>query len=216
MDLDIDAARRDAENPAQAGPTDLPAVVRDLADAFAADPHFDWFLRDDARRAEARHRFFRLLVGGLAPGVGRIDRPQAGGGAAVWMPFEWLRPTPLLQELRSLPTMLFATGGFSRLGRMSAIRRDMDAHHPMDRPHAYLWFIGVTPAAQGRGIGSRLLAAGTARLDAAGQPAYLETGTTRNVALYRRHGFEVISEHRARADAPTMWSMWREPQPPDR
>ncbi|HWF77545.1 MAG TPA: GNAT family N-acetyltransferase, partial [Caulobacteraceae bacterium] len=73
---------------------------------------------------------------------------------------------------------------------------------------------GVAPAAQGRGVGSALLRAANARLDAEGLPAYLETATTRNVALYRRHGYEVISEHKARADAPTMWSMWREPTSP--
>jgi ribosomal protein S18 acetylase RimI-like enzyme len=80
----------------------------------------------------------------------------------------------------------------------------------MDREHAYLWFLGVAPAAQGRGVGSALLRAANARHDAAGLPAYLETGTTRNVALYERHGFKVISEHKARTDAPNMWSMWRE------
>ncbi len=82
----------------------------------------------------------------------------------------------------------------------------------MDRPHAYLWFLGVRPEAQGRGLGSRLLSVGTRRLDAAGEPAYLETQTERNLGLYRRHGFEVISEHKARPDAPILWSMWREPQ----
>ena len=106
--------------------------------------------------------------------------------------------------------MLRATG-LARFGRLMAIRADMDKHHPMDRRHAYLWFLGVAPAAQGRGVGSALLRAANARLDAAGLPAYLETGTTRNVALYERHGFKVISEHKARADAPNMWSMWREP-----
>ncbi len=88
----------------------------------------------------------------------------------------------------------------------------MDKHHPTDRPHAYLWFLGVTPEAQGHGVGSRLLQHASARLDANGEPAYLETQTERNVALYRRHGFEVISEHRCRSDAPMMWSMWRDPQ----
>jgi ribosomal protein S18 acetylase RimI-like enzyme len=87
----------------------------------------------------------------------------------------------------------------------------MDNHHPLDRPHAYLWFLGVSPAAQGRGVGSALLRAASVRLDAQRMPAYLETGTTRNVALYERHGFKVLSEHRARPEAPTMWSMWREP-----
>jgi ribosomal protein S18 acetylase RimI-like enzyme len=87
----------------------------------------------------------------------------------------------------------------------------MAKRHPMDRRHAYLWFLGVTPALQGMGIGSRLLRAANERLDAEGLPAYLETGTTRNVALYRRHGFEVIHEEAPAPGAPTMWHMWREP-----
>ena len=129
------------------------------------------------------------------------------------MPFEWLGPTPFLAELRGLPAML-------RRHRPRPLRPPAgDPRRPgprttrRSRAHAYLWFLGVAPAAQGRGVGSALLRAANARLDADGLPAYLETGTTRNVALYERHGFKVISEHKARADAPNMWSMWREPAP---
>ena len=207
--MNIEATRLGAETPVQATAADLDEVMRTLSDAFAVDPHLDWFMRADPKRDAARLAFFRLLVPeGLASG--RIDRPGGGGAAAIWMPSEWLAPQPLSAELRMLPTMLGATG-WSRFGRLMAIRADMDAHHPTDRRHAYLWFLGVAPAAQGRGVGSALLRAANARLDAEGLPAYLETGTTRNVALYERHGFKVISEHKARADAPNMWSMWREP-----
>ena len=206
--MDAEAVRRAAETPVQATAADLDEVSRTLSDAFEVDPHMDWFMRADSRRDAARLAFFRRLVGeGMLSG--RIDRPAGGGAAAIWMPFEWLAPTPLSAELKLLPTLLGATG-WSRFGRLMAIRADLDAHHPMQRRHAYLWFLGVAPAAQGRGVGSALLRAANARLDAEGLPAYLETGTMRNVALYRRHGYEVMSEHRARADAPLMWSMWRE------
>ncbi len=208
--MDAENMRREAEAPVQATAADLAQVVRTLSDAFALDPHMDWFMRADAGRDAARLAFFDMLVRRLGFPNGRIDRPAGGGAAAVWMPFEWLGPTPLVAELMSLPLMLRATG-LARFGRMMAIRADMDKHHPLDRRHAYLWFLGVAPAAQGRGVGSALLRAANARLDAEGLPAYLETGTTRNVALYRRHGYEVLSEHKARPDAPTMWSMWREP-----
>jgi ribosomal protein S18 acetylase RimI-like enzyme len=207
---DAETLRREAEAPAQASPDDLTEVIRTLSDAFAVDPHMDWFMRDDAGRDAARLALFEFLIRRVGAASARIDRLASGGAAAVWMPFEWLAPTPLLQELRGLPLMLRVTG-LSRFGRLQAIRADMDKHHPTDRPHAYLWFLGVSPAAQGRGVGSALLRAANARLDATGQPAYLETGTTRNVALYQRHGYQVISKHRARPDAPTMWSMWREP-----
>jgi ribosomal protein S18 acetylase RimI-like enzyme len=209
--MDVDAVRRAAETPVQAGPSDLDEIVRTLSDAFASDPHMDWFMRADSGRDAARHAFFRLLIGQEGLARGRIDRPAGGGAAAAWMPFGALGPISLGDELRALPTMLRASG-LARFGRLMALRADLDRHHPMDRPHAYLWFLGVAPAAQGRGVGSALLRAANARHDAAGLPAYLETGTARNVALYQRHGFRVISEHRARADAPAMWSMWREPQ----
>jgi ribosomal protein S18 acetylase RimI-like enzyme len=210
--VDAEAVRQGAERPVTAGAADLDEVSRTLSDAFAVDPHMDWFMRADAQRDAARLAFFRMLVAAGFAG-GRIDRPAGGGAAAIWMPFEWLGPAPLAQELRMLPTLLRATG-LARFGRMMAIRTDMDAHHPTDRRHAYLWFLGVSPAVQGRGVGSALLRAANARLDAEGLPAYLETGTTRNVALYERHGYAVISEHKARADAPNMWSMWREPISP--
>ena len=209
--MDIDTLRRSAENPVQATRADIAGVAADLDAAFSDDVMFDWFLRDDWRRAKARLAFFSLIVGKMAFGTARIDRPVTGGAAAVWMPFEAVGPTPLLTELRILPTLLGATG-LSRFGRLIAVREDMDKHHPMERPHAYLWFLGVTPEAQGHGVGSRLLKSGTDRLDAAGQPAYLETQTERNIALYVRHGFTVISEHKPRPDAPPLWSMWREPQ----
>jgi ribosomal protein S18 acetylase RimI-like enzyme len=210
--MDAEAVRRAAETPVEGLPADLGEVVQTLTDAFAVDPHMDWFMRPDAGREAARRAFFQLLITHEAH-KGRIDRPAGGGAAAVWMPFESLVPIPLSAELQMLPMMLRTTG-LARFGRLMAIRADMDKHHPMDRPHAYLWFLGVAPAAQGHGVGSALLRAASARLDAAGTPAYLETGTTRNVALYQRHGFKVLSEHKARPDAPTMWSMWREPARP--
>lgn len=211
--MDIEAVRRGAEVPAQATAADLPGVAADLSDAFADDVMFDWFLRADQRRDEARLRFFGFIVRHMAFVSGRIERPAQGGAAAVWLPFDALGPTPLTTELCALPTLLFATG-LARFSRLTAVRETMDKHHPMDRPHAYLMFLGVARVAQGHGVGSRLLKVGTDRLDAACLPAYLETQTERNIALYRRHGFEVISENRPRPDAPPLWSMWREPSSP--
>lgn len=209
--MDPTAIRRSAETPVTAGAADLGDVARDLSDAFHEDPHFGWFLREGVRRDAARLGLFNYILRHMA-GPARIDRPEGGGAAAVWMPSEALKePDSMLDELKMARPMLAATG-FSRIGRLLQIRTAMDKHHPMDREHAYLWFLGVTPSLQGMGIGSRLLRAGLNRADEAGLPAYLETGTTRNVALYRRHGFEVIHEAPPGKGAPMMWHMWREPE----
>jgi ribosomal protein S18 acetylase RimI-like enzyme len=44
------------------------------------------------------------------------------------------------------------------------------------------------------GIGSKLLRVFCARMDAAGEDAYLETDKAINVRLYERFGFEVVTE----------------------
>lgn len=213
IDLEALAAlKRGAENPVQATLGDLPAVAAELSDAFADDVMFDWFLRTGDRRDAARLKVFEFILRHVAFGAGRVERPEGGGAAALWMPFEALAPTPLLTELRALPTLLFATG-LARFSRLAAMREAMDTHHPMTTPHAYLMFLGVIRPLQGHGVGSRLLKVGTDRLDAVGMAAYLETQTRRNVAFYRRHGFAVISETRPRPDAPPLWGMWREPAP---
>jgi hypothetical protein len=149
--IDVADLRRQAETPGVAEPGDLHSVAQDLSDAFADDVMFDWFLRPDAKRDAARLRFFRTIIVDLGKGRVRIDRPSGGGAAAVWMPSKALATISAIDEIRALPTLLHATG-LSRFGRLTVMRADMDKHHPMERPHAYLWFLGVTPAAQGHGV----------------------------------------------------------------
>jgi GNAT superfamily N-acetyltransferase len=54
----------------------------------------------------------------------------------------------------------------------------------------YLTIVGVHPAAQGRGIGARLLRPILAEADSVGAHAFLETFSPRGVAFYQRLGFE--------------------------
>jgi ribosomal protein S18 acetylase RimI-like enzyme len=206
--VDIEAMRRGAEDPVLTNQDTMGQAAQDLADAFVTDPHVSWFVRGDRHCDAARLKFFQFILSGIALPDGEVRRPEAGGAAAVWIPSETLGPSPLIDELKLLPRLLSVTG-FSRFGRLAALRTAMDRHHPMERPHAYLWFIGVAPRAQGLGIGSRLLRAGLDRLDAEGRPAFLETSTARNVALYRRHGFEIIADYRPSPSGPQTYGMWR-------
>lgn len=202
--------RRAAEAPETALAGEIDEVAGDLAAAFDGDPMFEWFMKTGGGRDAARYRLFRFLLRETALPVGWVLRPSMGGGASVWIPSMRMGPSPWWEELRSFPVILGATG-FSRLDRMAAMRAAMEKHHPGQTPHVYLWLLGVRPEAQGAGVGSRLLRAGLDRADAQNLPVFLETATTRNVALYRRHGFEVLAEYKARADAPLSWAMWREP-----
>ena len=70
---------------------------------------------------------------------------------------------------------------------------------------------GTDPPAQGRGIGSALLAPGLELCDRDGLPAYLESSKERNVAFYSRFGFRVTDEVQMPGGGPKVWLMWRDP-----
>jgi ribosomal protein S18 acetylase RimI-like enzyme len=99
---------------------------------------------------------------------------------------------------------------FINVERVILCREAAGKHHPRGRPHFYLMAIGVDPQFQGQGLGSTLLDANLAAIDAKGLPTYLESSNEKNVPLYRRHGYQVINEFRPAPDAPTLWGMWRE------
>ena len=59
----------------------------------------------------------------------------------------------------------------------------------------YLSIIGIHPGAQGRGLGAALLRPTLDETGKQGVAAYLETFTPRNLAFYRKPGFDTMAEH---------------------
>ena len=59
------------------------------------------------------------------------------------------------------------------------------------------------------GPGSKGLSFGLRRADEAGFACGLETSNERNLARYRRFGFEIRGEARPFRSGPPVWSMWR-------
>jgi ribosomal protein S18 acetylase RimI-like enzyme len=189
-----------------AGPDDLDAVVDVLTAAFHNDPVMTWAFPDAAIRPRRLGGLWTFMAGvGYLPRGGSTLVP-GGDAAALWMaPGDGLNSEFWSANARRFVALL--DGDVARLGSMS---EQMDANHPHDRDHWYLMAIGVSPAAQGRRLGSALLAHTLAAADAAEAPAYLEASSARSRALYERFGFEVLAEMRA-PDGPPMWGMWRQP-----
>jgi ribosomal protein S18 acetylase RimI-like enzyme len=66
--------------------------------------------------------------------------------------------------------------------------------HDPDERHWHLGPVAVDAHVQGRGIGSKLMQAFCAKMDATGEVAYLETDKDVNVRFYERFGFEVVNQ----------------------
>lgn len=89
--------------------------------------------------------------------------------------------------------LLFGVIGFSGLKKVLRREKLINARHPV-APFLYLWFIGVNPWVQGKGIGSGMLMEILAAADAERMPVYLETSVLKNVGWYEKMGFEQFEE----------------------
>jgi GNAT superfamily N-acetyltransferase len=190
----------------KAAPAEAAVVSSALAAAFEDDPVFRWMLPDETDRAARTRAFFDLVVEVLAPHDDAWTTTDGITGAALWVPYG--RP-PMSDERaeRFLAEVAEICGRHA--DRTLELIAAMDESHP-HAPHEYLWFVGVVPAAQGRGIGSALIAPVLERADRAGAPAYLEATSPLNKALYERHGFRARPPISV-AGGPPMWPMWRDP-----
>lgn len=183
-----------------------------LTDAFVDEDGLNYWLKQGAAKERARKRFFDAAVRDvvhLERDLWVADSDGQKLGAAIWLApgrnafdFSWWR------QIATTPLFL-SVAGFAGMARAQALGKLMAGHHPR-KPHAHLVFLGVSSAAQGRGVGSAILKTTLAPLDAQGVTAYLEASTKRNVALYARHGFEVTGEF----DLPGLhfWLMTRKPR----
>ena len=188
-------------NVRRAGFDDLTGAAGVLAAAFQDDPVFTWCLPDATRRAAILPTFFRIVANAIAVHDGIH---VAADGAARSRRHRWrglrLPPGPPVGDLESPSAELLGDDA----GRTFDLVGLLDAAHP-HAPHDYLWFVGVGPGAQGRGIGGACSATGSTG------PAYLVATSKDNRRLFERHGFEVVNELRV-GTSPTLWAMWREPE----
>ena len=209
MTRDIEAMIRAAAAPERVAPDQIPAAAADLSDAFRDEPLLTWISRIDAGRHDARREFMEFILRRVIFGPGAIYRPATGGAAIAWIPAEHLGPQPIGKEIAFLPVALRLTG-LARLHRLVLARWAIGRHQPMERPHDYLFFLGVVPEAQGKGIGAALMRDFLRRLDARRRPAFLETAEETNLPFYARFGFKVTAEYRAAPNSPRIWAMWRQ------
>jgi ribosomal protein S18 acetylase RimI-like enzyme len=194
-------------NVRKATDADIPAMADMLARAFHEDPIVDWVFQDESARPKYARRFFagraRVLIGQRE--IYTVDGVAA---AAMWArPDEWRDPP--LRALKELAILVPGVG--RRAARVIRGLVQVEARHPKP-PHWYLAVLGTDPSRQGEGLATRLLSGVLEDCDRDEVPAYLETGTERNVAFYNRHGFKVTEELRL-PKGPPIWLMWRDPRP---
>jgi GNAT superfamily N-acetyltransferase len=118
----------------------------------------------------------------------------------------------VLPDEEGLAEVLERTASPSVRDAASVIFEQMAKYHPSE-PHWYLPLMGVDPAHQGKGHGDALMSYALERCDRDRAPAYLESTNSRNISLYRRHGFEPLCAIQV-GTSPTLTPMLRRARRP--
>lgn len=169
--------------------------------AFVNDPAARWLYPDSHSFLEHFPRFVRAF-GGKAFQHGSAHYID-GSAAALWLP-----PGAHPNE-EALVALIKDTVPASHQDEVLAVLDQMGSWHPKE-PHWYLPLIGTDPVQQSRGYGSALLSEALTNCDRQTTSAYLEATSPRNVALYQRHGFEVLGTIQVGA-SPPITPMLRKP-----
>jgi len=184
-----------------------------FASSHADYPGWRYVFPDPGQRERALRTFFTATVRDALP-FGAVDAAVVDGrvvGIAVWLPpgrFPW----SFARKLRITPAMVgVLLAAPARFRTFAGLGANAEKLHPTYQ-HWNLETLGIHQEAQGRGIGTRLMAPGLGRADQVGMPCYLTTAKQANVGFYQRFGFEVVNDALPLVPGgPTSWGMRRPP-----
>jgi GNAT superfamily N-acetyltransferase len=188
----------------QAGPGDVETLSQVIADAFHDLPPAHWLIANPHARRKIFPAYFRIFVD-QAMAAGLVHTTEDRAAVALWLPVGKDGPSPPGGDYDGRLTEV--TGPWAE--RFQAFDAELDRHHPTGTAHHHLAMLAVHPDKQGQGIGTALLRAHHATLDQTGTPASLEASSSRNRALYLRHGYATPGPFHLPDGGPPMWPMTR-------
>ena len=165
-------------------------IIDILTSSFIDNKSIQYVVRQDAKRLERTQCLIDYSYKVCGTFGENWISDEGKGCALVLLPFK--KKTTLqsiLWDAELATSVIGLRNVLSVTNRESSIKK----HHPAS-PFAYLWYIGVDPQHQGRGIGSKLLNDLITEYDQRDLPLYLETSTLRNIPWYKKCGFETYQK----------------------
>lgn len=174
----------------KAGNRDKPLVVDILSKTFDRNTSVNFVVKQDKNRP-ARIRKLMEYSFDLCHLFGEVYLSEDRKACALTLLPDKKKTT--LNTLTLDLKLAFNCIGIPRV--LKVLRREsaIKTHYP-STPILYLWFIGVIPTEQGKGIGRRLLSQIVAEAQVKDRPIYLETSMPENLNFYKKEGLEVYKE----------------------
>jgi len=183
--------------------SDINGVIDALKLAFVSDPVARWFW------PAPQNYFSNFFEFAMAFGGKAFDQKSAYyvgdySGAALWL------PNGVDPDVDTMMRIMNTSSSKEAQIDGPAVFEKMASFHPHE-PHWYLPILGVDPLHHGKGLGTALMKHATAMFDRENTVAYLESSNERNISLYKRHGFELLSTIQVNT-SPSIFPMVRKPK----
>ena len=190
----------------------IPAAATTLARAFHDDPLMFYAIPDPAERVRLLPDVYARMIrfGTLA---GEVYATADVEGVALWLPpnAKWTRENIEASGMHQMATVI---GNDAYQRYREVVGREWQARErDMTGACWYLFLLGVEPSRQRRGLGGELMRPGLERADAEQVACYLETENERNVAFYRKQGFDtIVNGEEAGTSGVRFWTFRRTPE----
>ena len=169
---------------------DKELIVNILSKSFDDNQSVNYIVKQDSNRAERMKKLmeYSFDVCHLFGDVFLTDDKK--GCALIVMPD---KKKTTLKSISLDAKLALSCIGLSNLKKAMAREAAINKLHPKS-PMYYLWFIGVDPSEQNKGIGTNLLKEVIAEGSSKQRPIYLETSTLKNIPWYEKFGFKVYDK----------------------
>jgi GNAT superfamily N-acetyltransferase len=170
--------------------SDRQHVVLLLAQAFEDNQSVNYIIRQDKYKTMRLYALMEYSFD-MCFYFGEVHLSDNRDACALLLP-----PKSKRTNLRSVwldIKLILRAMGIGRIG--IALKRESAIKELQDKGDIqYLWFIGVDPAQQHKGVGTGLLKEILTKCDQEGRRVCLETSTLKNLPWYQNFGFEIYGK----------------------
>lgn len=167
---------------------DKPIVINILLKSFKNDPHINWLLEKSKNPNKLRILMDYIFEESLQRS--KIYLNDDNTAVAIWNSEKQLQNSVgnLIRDL----SFLFKIGikATLRITKMGKIVHDQ---YPKNEKYCQLYFLGVIPEEQGKGLASELLNPIIENMSFSSIPIFLETANIRNVEIYKKKDFAIYN-----------------------
>ena len=170
--------------------TDKNLIVNILASSFDKNKSVNYIIKQDGKRAQRIKRLMEYSFE-MCYSFGDVYLSDDKKACALILLPDKKKTNfkSFLLDVKLIITCVGFSKLFKALNRESKIKKLQP-----NKSMFYLWFIGVDPDEQNKGIGRTLIQEVIAEGLSKQRPVYLETSTLKNIPWYEKFGFTIYNE----------------------